>query len=93
MYLGNIVEIGPAERIYGDPRHPYSQALLSAVPRPDPKARLDERIRLTGDIPNPIRKPSGCGFRTRCAIVKESCADAVTHLEPKDDRLVACPWT
>ena len=92
MYLGNIVEIGPAELVYREPRHPYSQALLSAVPRPDPRARLDERIRLTGDIPTPIRKPSGCGFRTRCAIVKESCADAVPPLEPKDGRLVACPW-
>ena len=92
MYLGNIVEIGPAELVYREPRHPYSQALLSAVPRPDPRARLDERIRLTGDIPTPIRKPSGCGFRTRCAIVKKSCADAVPPLEPKDGRLVACPW-
>ena len=92
MYLGNIVEIGPSDLVYREPRHPYSQALLSAVPRPDPRARLDERIRLTGDIPNPMRKPSGCGFRTRCAIVKESCGDAEPPLDPKDGRLVACPW-
>ncbi len=92
MYLGNIVEIGPAELVYREPRHPYSRALLSAVPRPDPRARLDDRIRLTGDIPTPTRKPSGCGFRTRCSIVKDSCADAVPPLEPKDGRLVACPW-
>ena len=92
MYLGNIVEVGPAERIYREPRHPYSRALLSAVPRPDPTARRDERIHLVGDVPNPIRKPSGCGFRTRCSIARETCADAVPPLEPKDGRLLACPW-
>src|SRR6202162_1924947 len=75
MYLGNIVEIGPGEQIYKNPMHPYSRALLSAVPRPDPEGAQNRRIRLTGDVPNPIRKPSGCAFRTRCPIVRPVCAD------------------
>ena len=92
MYLGNIAEIGPSERIYKSPLHPYSRALLSAVPRPDPDVSRDRRIHLEGDIPNPVHKPSGCGFRTRCPIAKPSCADAVPALEMKDERWVACPW-
>jgi oligopeptide transport system ATP-binding protein len=92
MYLGNIVEIGPAELIYNNPVHPYSRALLSAVPRPDPDLTHDKRIRLGGDIPNPIRKPSGCSFRTRCPIAQPSCADKVPPLEFKEGRWVACPW-
>src|SRR5262245_42865394 len=92
MYLGHIVEIGPAELIYHKPMHPYSRALLSAVPLPDPDAALNRRIRLAGDIPNPIRKPSGCAFRTRCPIAKPSCADQVPPLEFRNGRWVACPW-
>jgi oligopeptide transport system ATP-binding protein len=92
MYLGNIVEIGPAELIYKTPMHPYSRALLSAVPRPDPEAAQDRRIRLAGDIPNPIKKPSGCPFRTRCPIAQPSCAEKVPPLEFKEGRWVACPW-
>ena len=92
MYLGHIVEIGPGEAIYKNPLHPYSRALLSAVPRPDPDIPHDRRIRLSGEIPNPLNKPSGCAFRTRCPIAKPSCADEVPTLELKQDRLVACPW-
>jgi oligopeptide transport system ATP-binding protein len=92
MYLGNIVEIGPAEKIYRSPLHPYSRALLSAVPRADPEVTREGRIRLVGDVPNPIRKPSGCSFHTRCPIAKPSCSDAVPPLELKDERWVACPW-
>ena len=92
MYLGHMVEIGPGELIYKNPMHPYSRALLSAVPRPDPFGKRERRIQLTGDVPNPIRKPSGCAFRTRCPIAKPSCADAVPPLEFKEGRWVACPW-
>jgi peptide/nickel transport system ATP-binding protein len=92
MYLGNIMEIGAAERIYKNPMHPYSRALLSAVPRPDPEMTREGRIRLVGDVPNPIHKPSGCSFHARCPIAKPSCADAVPPLEMKEERWVACPW-
>ena len=93
MYLGHIVEMGDAETIYQSPLHPYSRALLASAPRPDPNARHTSRVKLLGDIPSPINKPSGCPFRTRCPIARESCADAMPPLELRNDRFVACPYS
>jgi oligopeptide transport system ATP-binding protein len=93
MYLGHIVETGDAETIYQSPLHPYSRALLASAPRPDPSARRTRQAKLVGDIPSPINKPSGCPFRTRCPIARESCAEAVPPLELRDDRYVACPYS
>ncbi|MFE7489896.1 ABC transporter ATP-binding protein, partial [Kitasatospora sp. NPDC057541] len=81
MYLGTMVEIGTEEQIYSHPTHPYTQALLSAVPVPDPTGREQrERILLSGDIPSPANPPSGCRFRTRCWKAEERCSTEVPLL-------------
>jgi len=92
MYLGDIVELGSAEQVYKAPRHPYARALLSAVPLPDPHRTRKDRIRLVGDIPTPLAKPSGCGFRTRCPLAVEACAVHEPVLEDAGGgHEVACP--
>jgi len=72
MYLGRIVESGSADQIFNDPQHPYTRALLSAIPHADPKKRK-KRIPLTGEIPSPIHPPSGCHFHTRCSLAEDRC--------------------
>ncbi len=93
MYLGNIVEVGESTEVYHHPRHPYSRALLSSVPLPDPSQKDRKRIVLKGDIPTPINKPSGCAFRTRCPIAKPECSDDIPSLVDTDnEHWVACPY-
>lgn len=91
MYLGRIVEQAVADEIYSNPLHPYTRALLSAIPIPDPKFKKD-RLILEGDVPSPISPPSGCHFHPRCPIAKENCRSAYPALSPdgKTDHLTAC---
>jgi oligopeptide/dipeptide ABC transporter ATP-binding protein len=90
MYLGKIVEIGPTGSVLSDPRHPYTRALLSVVPVPNPRRRRKRQV-LTGETPNPIDLPTGCRFHPRCPIASEQCTQTEPRLESVDaERHVAC---
>ena len=92
MYLGKMVELADAHEICEKPLHPYSKALMSAVPMPDPKiARANQRIALQGDIPSPLNAPSGCPFRTRCQYATAKCAESMPEFkEVSKGHFVAC---
>lgn len=94
MYLGNLVEIGDAEPVYQTPAHPYTRALLSAVPKLTPRSERGERVKLKGEIPSPLKKPSGCPFHPRCSLVVPDCKIHVPPLERKESgQAAACPLT
>ena len=92
MYLGKVVEYGDADAIYRDPKHPYTQALLSAVPIPDPLIeRQRARVVLKGDMPSPLNPPKGCVFNTRCPIAEDRCFVEIPLPHPfGDGRQIAC---
>lgn len=90
MYLGSIMEIGSAEEVYHNPIHPYTKALLSAVPKPDPRNKTKRQV-LTGDVPSSINKPRGCSFHTRCPVKKDICLKERPALrEIKEGQSAAC---
>lgn len=94
MYLGNSMELADSEEIYANPMHPYTQALLSAIPIPDPEVEKNrKRIVLEGDVPSPVNPPSGCVFRTRCPKASALCAEKVPEFqEVKPGHFVACHY-
>ncbi|QSH58128.1 murein tripeptide/oligopeptide ABC transporter ATP binding protein OppF [Photobacterium damselae subsp. damselae] len=91
MYLGNAVEMGEGEALFADPKHPYTKALMSAVPIPDPELERNKHIELLeGDLPSPMNPPSGCVFRTRCPKATEECSRLKPELQGSDYHTVAC---
>jgi len=94
MYLGKIVEYADADELYQNPVHPYTHALLSAIPIPDPEVKKEKQI-LSGDVPSPVNPPPGCVFHTRCPYAKDDCKNKVPELKPapgtdNTDYLQAC---
>jgi oligopeptide/dipeptide ABC transporter ATP-binding protein len=95
MYLGRLVEVGPASEIYAKPAHPYTAGLLDAIPVPNPElARGKQRgVAVRGELPSPVRPPSGCRFRTRCPRAQETCAEVVPPLRRfGEQHLAACHY-
>jgi oligopeptide transport system ATP-binding protein len=90
MYLGEVVESGPVESVFKNPKHPYSVALLSAVPIPDPKLRHREMIVLEGEVPNPLSPPSGCTFHPRCVYATELCKQSAPPVTTIEGATVRC---
>ncbi len=92
LYLGNVMELAPADQLYANPGHPYTEALISAVPIPDPKLeKAKEVMLLDQDLPSPLNPPSGCVFRTRCPIAEARCAETKPPLRDRGDgQFVAC---
>ena len=95
MYLGKTMELADRDTLYSQPQHPYTQALIGAVPIPDPvREREKEVTLLSGELPSPLSPPSGCVFRTRCPIAQEVCAQSVPALKPaeRSPAAVACKF-
>jgi peptide/nickel transport system ATP-binding protein len=91
MYLGRVVETGPTATILRSPQHPYTRALVDAIPLPDPARRL-RHVPLAGEIPSPVDPPSGCAFHPRCPLAEAGCRIDAPELGPVgDEHLVACP--
>jgi oligopeptide/dipeptide ABC transporter ATP-binding protein len=91
MYLGRIVELAEAERLFEEPRHPYTRSLLAAVPEPDPRRRHQRRPLPVGEVPSPLNPPAGCSFHPRCPLAFAQCRGEVPRLRRTvDGRLVAC---
>jgi oligopeptide/dipeptide ABC transporter ATP-binding protein len=91
LYLGRIVELAQSDELYRKPCHPYTRALLSAVPIPDPRLeRQRQRLILTGEIPSPLRPPSGCAFHPRCGDRMDVCSKEVPQLKDVEGRWVSC---
>jgi dipeptide transport system ATP-binding protein len=89
MYLGRVVEQGPRDAIFTNPKHPYTKALLSATPKPDPTRKRDRMI-LKGELPSPLKPPSGCTFHPRCPHAFEKCRTISPNLETHGSSKVAC---
>ena len=91
MYLGRLVEVGPAQEIYEKPAHPYTAGLLEAIPVPNPEVAKGRkhRVAVRGELPSPVDPPSGCRFRTRCPRAQDKCAEVVPQLRRFGDQHVA----